>query len=148
MSQLWAGGKLSQMCWVVSEPAVGGSERCSMAATQQQRHACPKLALAPRAVWCLVWWLGGQVIQPGGLRCPVLGSLTITVTPTLVCRPEAALWAPRPNCPPSCIPAVDCRLPASTPRRYYAGCLYGATTYVESFVFAIITQMTIGECYS
>lgn len=28
--------------------------------------------------------------------------------------------------------------------RYYPGCVYGATTYVEAFTFAIVTQMTIG----
>lgn len=28
--------------------------------------------------------------------------------------------------------------------RFYPGCVYGATTYVESFTFAIVTQMTIG----
>jgi hypothetical protein len=30
------------------------------------------------------------------------------------------------------------------PRRYYPGCLYGAQTFVESWTFSIITQMTIG----
>ncbi|PSC68160.1 E set domain-containing [Micractinium conductrix] len=28
--------------------------------------------------------------------------------------------------------------------RFYPGCLYGATTYVEAFTFSIVTQMTIG----
>jgi fatty acid desaturase len=28
--------------------------------------------------------------------------------------------------------------------RYYPGCLYGAQTFVESWTFSIITQMTIG----
>lgn len=35
------------------------------------------------------------------------------------------------------IPRLDCS--------FYPGCVYGATTYVECFTFAIITQMTIGE---
>ncbi|EFN59959.1 hypothetical protein CHLNCDRAFT_133057 [Chlorella variabilis] len=28
--------------------------------------------------------------------------------------------------------------------RFYPGCLYGATTYVEAFVFSVVTHMTIG----
>ena len=35
-------------------------------------------------------------------------------------------------------------LPAHAPCRFYPGCLYGATTYVEAFTFSIVTQMTIG----
>ena len=30
--------------------------------------------------------------------------------------------------------------------RFYPGCLYGATTYVEAFTFSIVTHMTIGAC--
>jgi hypothetical protein len=29
--------------------------------------------------------------------------------------------------------------------RFYPGCLYGATTYIEAFTFAVVTHMTIGR---
>lgn len=41
--------------------------------------------------------------------------------------------------------------PALTPprplarRRFYPGCIYGATTYVEAWLFGVITMTTIGR---
>lgn len=48
--------------------------------------------------------------------------------------------APARCCPPAVyLPFRPCR--------YYPGCLYGASSYVEAFTFTIVTHMTIGALY-